>query len=67
VPLKITTSEEVLAYLGQLVQGGLYGPTPPEVAAVLIGMQIQGFIDSGYLAKIKANGKSENEGGAGDG
>jgi hypothetical protein len=56
VPLKITTSEEVMAYLEQLVAGGLYGPTAPEVAGVLIGMQIQHFIDSGYLEKSRRKG-----------
>lgn len=42
-----------MTYLEQLVAGGLYGPTPPEVAGVLIGMQIQHFIESGYLDKIR--------------
>ena len=58
VPLKVTTSEEVMRYLGQLVDGGLYGPTAPEVAGVLIGMQIQRFIDTGYLKTIRRGGGS---------
>jgi hypothetical protein len=53
ISLKITTSEEVMTYLEHLVDGGLYGPTAPEVAAVLIGMQIQRFIETGYLTKLR--------------
>ena len=56
VPLRVTTSNEVLRYLEQLVAGGLHGPTAPEAAAVLMNQQIQHLIETGYLEKIRPEG-----------
>lgn len=51
--LNLTVSQQIHVYLDELVELGLHGHSPTEVARTLLSDRIQQLISDGYLKQKK--------------
>jgi len=55
--LRISTTPQIVSFLGQLVETGLWGKNPTDAGERLIGRSIEGLLKDGTLT---APGKKSN-------
>lgn len=59
-PIKISATPQVKDYLRQLVDHGLYGKTPTEVANTLVSKAIESLLERGHLKRLEADKSKES-------